>query len=113
MNVQNFLQTCVNNGVYFVTTKEVATGLKISHEESFAKLKALAEKSVVWFFSKNRHSFWEIRLPSCLPHWYDEMMENTFTMAGRDDFEVATMRSMEHNCVSLTTMPPKYKRHAK
>ena len=112
MNVQTFLQTCVNHGIKTVLTVEVATALRISRDKAYAELVKLRKSGVVYLISKGLYASWLIDLPASKPLGYDSLTDCTISYREPDDFAIASMQSMEDNCVRLTARPEKYNRYA-
>lgn len=83
MEIKEFLQKCVDNGISSITTKALATKFKLTHYQAYTALKELSNDDAVSIFGSGRYSCWVINLPTS----YDSMFEDYYEDGAPPEYE--------------------------
>jgi len=107
MNVREFVQTCVNNGIATVTTMEVTRALGCGRGAVFYQLKKMEADGDLWLRKKGRQTYWVIGLSYNGPYkpTTDAEMYEDDTTPCVNDFDMAARMSMHINCIRPTITP--------
>ena len=83
MEIKEFLQKCVDNGISSITTRTLATKFKLTRYQAYTALKKLRNDNAVSIFGSGSYSCWVINLPTT----YDAMFEDYYEDDSPPEYE--------------------------